>query len=137
MEKAKGKKLFYRPAGKRKGMYTPTQIICVSFVIVIALGTFLLSLPVASKHGRLGCTGCHVHRHKRYLRYWSDRAGYLDPVHLLWAGGDPAAHSGGWSGVGHPHQLLRAGYAAARASAICGCWEKASQRTDMRRPRTC
>ena len=51
MEKAKGKKLFYRPAGKRKGMYTPTQIICVSFVIVIALGTFLLSLPVASKHG--------------------------------------------------------------------------------------
>ena len=47
MEKAKGKKLFYRPAGKRKGMYTPTQIICVSFVIVIALGTFLLSLPVA------------------------------------------------------------------------------------------
>lgn len=34
-----------------------------------------------------GCTGCHVHRHKRYLRYWSDRAGYLDPVHLLWAGG--------------------------------------------------
>ena len=53
MEKAKGKKLFYRPAGKRKGMYTPTQIICASFVIVIALGTFLLSLPVASKHGRL------------------------------------------------------------------------------------
>ena len=33
--------------------YTPTQIICVSFVIVIALGTFLLSLPVASKHRRL------------------------------------------------------------------------------------
>ena len=53
MEKAKGKKLFYRPAGKRKGMYTPTQIICVSFVIVIALGTVLLSRPVASKHGRL------------------------------------------------------------------------------------
>ena len=25
----------------------------MSFVIVIALGTFLLSLPVASKHGRL------------------------------------------------------------------------------------
>ena len=51
--KGKREKLFYRPAGKRKGMYTPTQIICVSFVIVIALGTFLLSLPVASKHGRL------------------------------------------------------------------------------------
>ena len=32
-----------------------------------------------------GCTGCHVHRHKRYLRYWSG-AGYLDPVHLLRAG---------------------------------------------------
>ena len=48
MEKANVKNRFYRPAGKRKGMYTPTQIICVSFVIVIALGSFLLSLPVAS-----------------------------------------------------------------------------------------
>ena len=53
MEKIKRKKLFYRPAGKRKGGYTPTQIICGSFVIVIALGTFLLSLPIASRHGRL------------------------------------------------------------------------------------
>lgn len=53
MEKIKRKKLFYRPAGKRKGMYTPTQIICGSFVIVIALGTFLLSLPIASRHGQL------------------------------------------------------------------------------------
>ena len=53
MEKIKRKKLFYRPAGKSKGMYTPTQIICGSFVIVIALGTFLLSLPIASRHGRL------------------------------------------------------------------------------------
>ena len=44
MEKAKGKKLFYRPAGKRKGMYTPTQIICVSFVIVIAVKNSFLSL---------------------------------------------------------------------------------------------
>ena len=53
MEKIKRKKLFYRPAGKRKGGYTPTQIICGSFVIVIALGTFLLSLPIASRHGQL------------------------------------------------------------------------------------
>ena len=53
MEKIKRKKLFDRPAGKRKGGYTPTQIICGSFVIVIALGTFLLSLPIASRHGRL------------------------------------------------------------------------------------
>ena len=53
MEKIKRKKLFYRPSGKRKGGYTPTQIICGSFVIVIALGTFLLSLPIASRHGRL------------------------------------------------------------------------------------
>ena len=53
MKKAKWKKPFRRPAGKRKGGQTPTQIICVSFVIVIALGTFLLSLPIASRHGRL------------------------------------------------------------------------------------
>ena len=53
MEKIKRKKLFYRPAGKRKEGYTPTQIICGSFVIVIALGTFLLSLPIASRHGQL------------------------------------------------------------------------------------
>ena len=33
--------------------YSPTQIICVSFVIVIALGTLLLSLPIASRYGRM------------------------------------------------------------------------------------
>ena len=54
MEKIKRKKLFYRPAGKRKGGYTPTQIICGSFVLVIALGTLLLTLPIASRSGRLG-----------------------------------------------------------------------------------
>ena len=59
MEKAKGKKLFYRPAGKRKGMYTPTQIICVGFVIVIALGTsnfiswFLYNHEIAQSMCRL------------------------------------------------------------------------------------
>ena len=48
------KKKLFRHAAKRgtKG-HSPTQIICVSFVIVIALGTFLLSLPIASRHGRL------------------------------------------------------------------------------------
>ena len=55
MEKAKGKKLFYRPAGKRKGMYTPTQIICVSFVIVIALGT-LSAQPACCQQAR--AAGC-------------------------------------------------------------------------------
>ena len=34
--------------------YSPTQIICVSFVIVIALGTLLLSLPIASRYGGCG-----------------------------------------------------------------------------------
>lgn len=33
---------------------SPTQIICVSFVLVIAAGTLLLSLPIASRQGRLG-----------------------------------------------------------------------------------
>ena len=31
-----------------------TQIICVSFVLVIALGTLLLTLPISSRTGRLG-----------------------------------------------------------------------------------
>ena len=31
-----------------------TQIICGSFVLVIALGTLLLTLPIASRNGRLG-----------------------------------------------------------------------------------
>ena len=54
MKKAKWKNPFRRPAGKHRGLQTPTQLICVSFVIVIALGTFLLSLPIASRHGKIG-----------------------------------------------------------------------------------
>ena len=38
---------------KKLGLSTPTQIICVSFIIVIALGTLLLTLPISSRHGRL------------------------------------------------------------------------------------
>ena len=38
---------------KTLGLSTPTQIICVSFIAVIALGTLLLTLPIASRHGRL------------------------------------------------------------------------------------
>lgn len=42
---------------KQKGWLagsSATQIICVSFLLVIAAGTLLLSLPIASKQGRLG-----------------------------------------------------------------------------------
>ena len=57
MEKKKNirKRLrFKRSVRRRKlGLSTPTQIICVSFIIVIALGTLLLTLPIASRHGRL------------------------------------------------------------------------------------
>ena len=88
MEKAKGKKLFYRPAGKRKGMYTPTQIICVSFVIVIALGTFLLSLPVASKHGRLDVLDAMFTATSATCVTGLIVRDTWDPVHLLWAGGE-------------------------------------------------
>ena len=45
MEKIKRKKLFYRPAGKRKGGYTPTQIICGSFVILSKVRGFFLDYP--------------------------------------------------------------------------------------------
>ena len=47
-----------------------------------------------------GRGGCHVHGHKRHLRDGSDRAGYLDAVHRVRAGGDPAADPGGRPGAG-------------------------------------
>ena len=57
MEKVKNirKKLRHQRAVRRRKfrLSTPTQIICVSFVIVIALGTMLLTLPIASRNGRL------------------------------------------------------------------------------------
>ena len=57
MEKIKNirKKLRHQRSVRRRklGLSTPTQIICVSFIIVIALGTLLLTLPISSRHGRL------------------------------------------------------------------------------------
>ena len=54
MEKSKKNRLFGHPAGKRRSGPNPTQIICVSFLVVITLGTLLLTTPLASKQGRLG-----------------------------------------------------------------------------------
>ena len=55
MEKIKNirKRLRHQRSVRRRklGLSTPTQIICVSFIIVIALGTLLLTLPIASRHG--------------------------------------------------------------------------------------
>ena len=57
MEKIKNirKQLRHQRSVRRRklGLSTPTQIICVSFIIVIALGTLLLTLPIASRNGRL------------------------------------------------------------------------------------
>ena len=57
MEKIKNirKRLRHQRSVRRRklGLSTPTQIICVSFIAVIALGTLLLTLPIASRHGRL------------------------------------------------------------------------------------
>ena len=58
MEKIKNirKKLRHQRSVRRRklGLSTPTQIICVSFIAVIALGTLLLTLPISSRTGRLG-----------------------------------------------------------------------------------
>ena len=56
MKKTKMKKALRHPAKLKTGLKgrSPTQIICVSFVVVIALGTLLLSVPVA-KIGRASC----------------------------------------------------------------------------------
>lgn len=55
MPKTKSKRSAFR---KRKGGWlagsSATQIICVSFLLLIAAGTLLLTLPISSKNGRLG-----------------------------------------------------------------------------------
>lgn len=55
MPKSKNKRFAHR---KRKGGWlagsSATQIICVSFLLLIAVGTLLLTLPISSKNGRLG-----------------------------------------------------------------------------------
>ena len=53
MEKTRRNRIFRCPVRRRKGA-SPTQIICVSFLAVITLGTLLLTTPMASRQGRLG-----------------------------------------------------------------------------------
>ena len=53
MKKIKKNRIFRCPVRRRKGA-SPTQIICVSFLAVITLGTLLLTTPMASRQGRLG-----------------------------------------------------------------------------------
>ena len=103
---------------------------------MIALGTFLLSLPVASKHGRLDvldamftATSATCVTGLIVRDTWTQFTYFGQAVILL------LIQVGGLGLV-----TLTSFFALAmrrRASAICGCWEKASQRTDMRRPRTC
>lgn len=45
------KKLFRQMATKGRSQLAPTQIIAIVFLIIIALGTLLLSLPIASRSG--------------------------------------------------------------------------------------
>ena len=54
MDKNKKRKKLAKP-GSRGWLAgrSPTQIICVSFVLLIALGTLLLTTPMASRQGRL------------------------------------------------------------------------------------
>ena len=50
------KKKQNKPRGKGGWLAgrSATQIICVSFLLVIAAGTLLLTLPISSRNGRLG-----------------------------------------------------------------------------------
>lgn len=137
MEKIKRKKLFYRPAGKRKGMYTPTQIICGSFVIVIALGTFLLSLPIASRHGQLDvldamftATSATCVTGLIVRDTWTQFTFFGQAVILL------LIQVGGL-GLVTLTSFLRWPCGVAWASVTCGCWARASRQMDTRRQRTC
>ena len=103
MEKIKNirKRLRHQRSVRRRklGLSTPTQIICVSFIAVIALGTLLLTLPIASRHGRLDVLNAMFTATKRHLRYRSGGARYMVAVHMVRAGGGAAAHSGGRLGL--------------------------------------
>lgn len=83
---------------KQKGWLagsSATQTICVSFLLVIAAGTLLLSLPIASKQGRLGLVDALFTGHQRHLRHRPRRAGHLDAVHVFRAGSAAPPHPGG------------------------------------------
>ena len=133
MEKIKNirKKLRHQRSVRRRklGLSTPTQIICVSFIAVIALGTLLLTLPIASRHGRLDvlnamftATSATCVTGLVVRDTWTQSHG---------SGRQWCCCSFRWAAlVLLPlPAFLRWPCAGAWASGICGCWAKAFRRT--------
>ena len=138
MEKIKNirKRLRHQRSVRRRklGLSTPTQIICVSFIIVIALGTLLLTLPIASRHGRLDvlnamftATSATCVTGLVVRDTWTQFTWFGQAVVLL------LIQVGGLGLV----TLTSLPCAGAWASGICGCWAKASRQTATIRPKAC
>lgn len=141
MEKMKNirKKLRHQRSVRRRklGLSTPTQIICVSFIAVIALGTLLLTLPIASRHGRLDvlnamftatsatCVTGLVVRDTWTQFTWFGQAVVLLLIQV------------GGLGLVTLTSFLRWPCADAWASGTCAYWARASRQTATIRPKTC
>ena len=123
---------------KPLGLSSPTQIICVSFVIVIALGTLLL----AAAHCQPATGGCGVIDAMFTATSATCVTGLV--VRDTWtqftmvrAGGGPAADPGGRPGPGDPDQLFCAGHAAPHGlPGSAACWARASRQTATPRPKS-
>ena len=95
-----------------------TQIICGSFVLVIALGTLLLTLPIASRSGRLGV------------------------VDAMFTATSATCVTGlvvrdTWTQFTMFGQVVRWRPSGGWASETCGCWAKAFRPAAIRRRPRC
>ena len=113
MGKNKTKKRTRRPNKGWLAGSSATQTICSSFLLVIAVGTLLLTLPISSRTGRLGvidamftATSATCVTGLVVRDTWSQFSlfGQVIILMLIQVGG---------LGPCHPHQLLRAGGPAA------------------------
>ena len=117
--------------------YSPTQIICVSFVIVIALGTLLLSLPIASRYGRMRvidamftATSATCVTGLVVRDTWTQFTAFGQAVILV------LIQVGGLGLVTLTSFFARP-CGGAWASGTCECWARACRLMAMRRPKMC
>lgn len=127
-------------ASRRRGWLlgsSATQVICISFVLLIALGTLLLTLPISSRSGRLGvvdamftATSATCVTGLVVRDTWTQFTPFGQAVVLL------LIQVGGL-GLVTLTSFLRWQPNAGWALRTCGCWEKAFRPAVTRRPPMC
>lgn len=127
-------------APRRRGWLlgsSATQVICISFVLLIALGTLLLTLPISSRSGRLGvvdamftATSATCVTGLVVRDTWTQFTPFGQAVVLL------LIQVGGL-GLVTLTSFLRWLPNAGWALRICGCWEKAFRPAVTRRLPMC